>query len=101
MLLEGLFLPVTTPFYLDGRLNLRKLEHNVDRYSRTPAAGFAVLSEFVDPTFVTDEETREMLRCAMALRAPEKIMLAGITRDSVFAALELAGFAAELSYDAV
>ena len=45
MLLEGLYLPLTTPFYPDGSLNLRKLEHNADRYSRTPAAGFAVLSE--------------------------------------------------------
>ncbi len=101
MLLEGLFLPLTTPFYLDGRLNLRKLEHNVDRYSRTPVSGFAVLSEHGDPTLLTDEETREALRCALEAAAPEKVMLAGIARDSVFAALELAGYAAGLGYDAV
>jgi dihydrodipicolinate synthase/N-acetylneuraminate lyase len=101
MLLEGLFLPLTTPFYLDGRLNLRKLEHNVDRYSRTPAAGFAVLSEHGDPTLLTDEETREALRSAIGLAAPEKVMLAGIARDSVFAAVDLAEFAAGLNYDAV
>lgn len=101
MLLEGLFLPLTTPFYLDGRLNLRKLEHNVDRYSRTPAAGFAVLSRHGDPTLVTDDETREALRSAIEAAAPEKVMLAGIARDSVFAAVELAGYAAGLGYDAV
>src|ERR1700722_18841626 len=99
MLLEGLFLPLTTPFYLDGRLNLRKLEHNVDRYSRTPANGFAVLSEHGDPTLLTDEETREALRCALEAAAQEKVMLAGVARDSVFAALELAGYAAGLGYD--
>jgi dihydrodipicolinate synthase/N-acetylneuraminate lyase len=101
MLLEGLFLPLTTPFYLDGRLNLRKLEHNVDRYSRTPAAGFAVLSDHGDPTLLTDEETREALQSAIELAAPEKVMLAGIARDSVFAAVDLAAFAAGLNYDAV
>jgi 4-hydroxy-2-oxoglutarate aldolase len=101
MLLEGLFLPLTTPFYLDGRLNLRKLEHNVDRYSRTPAAGLAVLSAHGDPTLVTDEETREALKSAIEFAAPEKVMLAGIARDSVFAAAELAGYAAGLGYDAV
>jgi dihydrodipicolinate synthase/N-acetylneuraminate lyase len=100
MLLEGLFLPLTTPFYLDGRLNLRKLEHNVDRYSRTPAAGLVVLSEHGDPTLVTDEETREALRSAIEFGAPEKVMLAGIHRDSVFAAAELAKYAEGLGYDA-
>src|SRR5215469_9472951 len=101
MLLEGLLIPLTTPFYLDGRLNLRKLEHNVDRYSRTPAAGLVVLSEHGDPTLVTDEETREALRSAIQFAAPEKVMLAGIARDSVFAAAELTSFAAGLNYDAV
>jgi 4-hydroxy-2-oxoglutarate aldolase len=100
MLLEGLFLPVTTPFYLDGSLNLRKLEHNVDRYSKTPAAGFAVLSEHGDATMLREEETREALRSAMEAAAVEKVMLAGVSRDSVVATVEFAGYAATLGYDA-
>ncbi len=101
MLLEGLFLPVTTPFYLDGRLNLRKLEHNIDRYSRTPAAGFAVLSEHGDVTMLSEEETREALRAAIEAAAPEKVMLAGVSRDSVVGTVEFAEYAASLGYDAV
>ena len=101
MLLDGLFLPLSTPFYPDGRLNLRKLEHNVDRYSKTPAAGFAVLSEAGDASLLTDEETREALKSAMEAAAIEKVMLAGVSRDSVFATLELAGYSAALGYDAV
>jgi 4-hydroxy-2-oxoglutarate aldolase len=99
MLLEGLFLPVTTPFYLDGRLNLRKLEHNVDRYSKAPAAGFAVLSEHGDATMLNEEETREALRSAIEAAAPEKVMLAGVSRDSVVGTVEFAEYAARLSYD--
>jgi 4-hydroxy-2-oxoglutarate aldolase len=101
MLLDGLFLPLTTPFYLDGRLNLRKLEHNVDRYSKTPAAGFAVLSEYGDPTLLTEQETRDALHSAISAAIPEKVMLAGISRDSVVATLEVAEYAAGLNYDAV
>jgi dihydrodipicolinate synthase/N-acetylneuraminate lyase len=101
MLLEGLFLPVTTPFYLDGRLNLRKLEHNIDRYSRTPAAGFAVLSEHGDATMLSEEETRDALRAAIEFAAPEKVMLAGVSRDSVIGTVEFADYAASLGYDAV
>jgi 4-hydroxy-2-oxoglutarate aldolase len=100
MLLEGLSLPVTTPFYLDGRLNLRKLEHNVDRYSKTPAAGFAVLSEHGDATMLSEEETREALRAVIEMAAAEKVMLAGVSRDSVVATVEFADYAATLGYDA-
>src|SRR6266700_2402729 len=101
MLLEGLQLPLTTPFYPDGRLNLRKLEHNADRYSKTPVAGLAVLSEQGEPTMLSEEETRQALRSAMDAAAMEKVMLAGVSRDSVVGTLELAEFAAGIGYDAV
>ena len=101
MLLEGLYLPLTTPFYPDGTLNLRKLEHNADRYSRTPAAGFAVLSEVGEPTMLSEEETRQTLRLALDATDSEKVMLAGVSRDSVKETLSLVEFAANAGYDAV
>lgn len=100
MLLEGLQLPLTTPFYPDGRLNLRKLEQNVAAYSLTPAAGLAVLSAHGEPSLLSDEETRQVLRTAIAAAADEKVMLAGIARDSVQQTLALADDAASFGYDA-
>jgi dihydrodipicolinate synthase/N-acetylneuraminate lyase len=101
MLLEGIFLPLTTPFHTDGRLYLAKLRSNVEHYSRTPAAGLLVLSEVGEASSLTDEETRQMLSAAIAAAAPEKVMIAGIVRQSVFAARELASFAAQAGYDAI
>jgi 4-hydroxy-2-oxoglutarate aldolase len=101
MLLEGLQLPLTTPFYPDGRLNLHKLEHNVRRYSKTPVAGFVVLSEVGEPNMLSDEETREALRVVAEAAAEEKVLLAGVSRDSVAGTLDLAEYAARLGYDAV
>lgn len=101
MLLEGLHIPLTTPFHPDGRLNLRKLAANVARYSKTPAAGLIVLGPSGEPTLLTDGETREVLRTAAEAAAPEKVLIAGISRDSVHATLDLANYAAELDYDAV
>jgi dihydrodipicolinate synthase/N-acetylneuraminate lyase len=101
MLLEGLQLPLTTPFYPDGRLNLHKLQHNVGAYSKTPVAGIAVLSEHGEPTALSDEETRQVLRAAIEAAAAEKVMLAGASRDSVLGTLAIADHAAELGYDAV
>jgi 4-hydroxy-2-oxoglutarate aldolase len=101
MLLEGLQLPLTTPFYADGRLNLHKLEHNVRRYSKTPVSGFVALSAIGEPNMLSDEETRQALRVVVEAAAAEKVLLAGVSRDSVAGTLELAEEAARLGYDAL
>ena len=72
MLLEGLHIPLTTPFHPDGRLNLPKLTANVVRYSKSPAAGLVVLGASGEPTLLTDDETHDVLRAAAHAAAPEK-----------------------------
>ena len=101
MLLEGLHIPLTTPFHSDGRFNPHKLAANVTRYSKTPAAGLIVLGPQGEPTLLSDDEARETLRTAAQAAAPEKLLIAGSSRDSVHATLALANFAADLHYDAV
>jgi 4-hydroxy-2-oxoglutarate aldolase len=101
MLLEGIFPAMTTPFYPDGRLYLRKLEHNVERYSRTTAAGMVVLGSTGEAVMLSDEETRDVLRTVAHSAAPEKVLLAGVGRESLRETLRLAEFAADLQYDAV
>jgi dihydrodipicolinate synthase/N-acetylneuraminate lyase len=101
MLLEGIFLPLTTPFYPDGRVYLHKLQSNVERYSRTPAQGFWVLGEAGEADSLTDAETRSVLQTAIAAAAHEKVMIAAVGRESVAATLELAQVAAETGYDAI
>jgi dihydrodipicolinate synthase/N-acetylneuraminate lyase len=101
MLLDGLQLPLTTPFYPDGRLNLHKMEHNVARYSKTPAAGLVALGETGEPTLLSEEETRHVLRSCAAAAAVEKVLIAGVSRDSVAGTLELAESAAGFGYDVV
>jgi len=101
MLLEGLQLPLTTPFYFDGRLNLQKLEHNAARYSKTPVAGLVALSESGEPTMLSEEETRLTLRSVAEATAAEKVLITGVSRDSVAGTLDLVEMAAKLGYDAV
>ncbi len=101
MLFDGLHIPLTTPFYPDGRVYLRKLEHNVDRYSRTPASGLVLLTRTGERTLLSDDESRQVLSTAVAASAPEKVLIADVSRDSVRSTVELAEFAANLNYDAV
>jgi dihydrodipicolinate synthase/N-acetylneuraminate lyase len=48
-----------------------------------------------------DAETRDVLRASAEATAPEKVLLAGVGRESVRATLEFAEFAATLQYDAI
>ncbi len=99
MLLDGIHVPLTTPFYPDGRLNLRKLEHNVDRYTRTLAAGMIALGVDGEATTLDDAETREALGIAIGAAGAEKVMWAGVARDGVVATLGMIEHAAGVGYD--
>ena len=101
VLLDGLHVPVTAPFYRNGQSYLRKLEHNVERYSLTPAAGLVALSPGSEGTALSDEEVRETLEIVGATAAPEKVLIAAIAKDSVRGALTLAEQAARAGFDAV
>lgn len=101
MLLEGIFPPVTTCFYPDGRPYWRKLEHNIERYSRSPVSGLVLLGSTGEAVMLSDDESREALRIAREAAAPEKVLIAGVGRESVLETLRLAEAAARLDYDAV
>src|SRR5215467_13818821 len=99
MLLHGIFPPITTPFYPDGRVYRKKLEHNVERYSKTPVAGMVVLGSTGEAILLSDEERREVLKTAMASAAPNKVMIAGTGIESASETLRLTEYAATLGYD--
>ena len=99
MLLHGIFPPVTTPFYPDGNIYYKKLEHNVDRYSRTPVAGIVVLGSTGESIMLSDQERRDVLKTAREATAPGKVLIAGTGVESAVETLRLTEFAAELGYD--
>jgi len=99
MLLHGIFPPLTTPFYPDGKVYFKKLEHNVERYSKTPAAGLVVMGSTGEAIMLSDEERREVLKVAREAAAPGKVLIAGTGIESAGETLRLTEHAAELGYD--
>ncbi len=79
----------------------RKLEANVARYSRSLLAGMVVLGTTGEAPALDDTETREVLRTAAEAASAEKVLIAGVNRESLRSVLELAEFAAKCQYDAV
>jgi 4-hydroxy-2-oxoglutarate aldolase len=99
MLLHGIFPPITTPFYPDGNVYYKKLESNVERYSRTPVAGIVVLGSTGEAIMLSDQERRDVLKVARDAAAPNKVLLAGTGIESAVETLRLTEYAAELGYD--
>lgn len=99
--MEGIFAAVTTPFYPDETIYFRKIEANMARYSRSLLAGMVVLGSTGEAVELNDAETRDVLRASVQAAAPEKVLIAGVGRESVKGTVELAEVAADLQYDAV
>jgi 4-hydroxy-2-oxoglutarate aldolase len=99
MLIDGIHIPLTTPFTPDGASYLRKLEYNVGRYSLTPAAGLVALTG--EGSVLSDEETCQTLRVVSETAAVEKVLIAAVARDSVRRALHLAEESAQAGFDAI
>jgi 4-hydroxy-2-oxoglutarate aldolase len=101
MLLHGIFPPITTPFYPDGKVYFKKLESNVERYSRTPCAGIVALGSTGEAVMLSDQERRDVLKTVREAASPNKVLIAGTGIESAVETLGLTAYAAELGYDIV
>src|SRR5437660_4236908 len=99
MFLHGIFPPITTPFYADGKIYFKKLEANVDRYSKGPVAGIVVLGSTGEAILLSDEARRAVRKTSRAAAAPNKVMVAGTGIESASETLRLTEYAASLGYD--
>jgi 4-hydroxy-2-oxoglutarate aldolase len=99
MLLHGIFSPITTPFYPDGNVYFKKIESNVERYSRTPCAGIVALGSTGESILLSDQERRDVLKSTREAAAPHKVLIAGTGVESAIETLRLTEYAAELGYD--
>ena len=99
MLLHGILPPVTTPFYPDGQVYYKKIEHNIERYSRTPIAGIVVQGSTGEAILLSDQERRDVFKAAREAAAPEKVLVAATGIESAIETLRLTEYAAKLGYD--
>jgi 4-hydroxy-2-oxoglutarate aldolase len=99
VLLHGIFPPITTPFYPDGNLYFKKIEANVEHYSKTPVSGIVALGSTGEAIMLSDQERRDVLQSTRQAAAPNKVLIAGTGSESAIDTLKLTDYAAELGYD--
>ena len=99
MLLHGIFAPITTPFYPDSKIYFRKLEQNVEQYSRAPIAGIVVQGSTGEAILLSDAERREVLKSARDAASNGKVLIAGTGIESAIETLRLTEYAYDVGYD--
>jgi len=99
MLLHGIFPPIATPFYPDAKVYFRKLEQNVEQYSRAPIAGIVVQGSTGEAILLSDQERREVFKSARSAASNEKVLIAGTGIESAIETLRLTEYAYEIGYD--
>ena len=100
MTLEGVMLPVTTPFAGDAPAP-SWLADNIARYEEHGVTGYLVLGSTGEAPLLEETEKSALLRAARAAIPASRTLLAGVGLESTTATIRLAKLAADAGADAV
>src|SRR5580704_1045399 len=98
MKLHGIFPPIATSFDHKGDLYKIKVQHNVEKWNKTPLAGYAVCGSTGESVFLTTEEKIQMWEWVAEYADSSKLLIAGTGVESVRETVALTNRAAELGY---
>jgi 4-hydroxy-2-oxoglutarate aldolase len=98
MKLHGIFPPIATPFDLKGDLYPIKVRHNIEKWNKTPLAGYAVCGSTGESVFLATEEKIKMWEWVAEYADSSKILIAGTGVEGVRETVCLTNRAADLGY---
>jgi 4-hydroxy-2-oxoglutarate aldolase len=101
MKLQGIFAALATPFDYKGEIYKVKVQHNVDKWNRVDLAGYCVATSTGEGGRLTFDERVELFRLVKEAAAPERLLLADVTREGTKESLMLAERAAEIGYHGI
>ena len=80
--LSGLLLPITTPFTLDGELDLPALRRNIAKWNETGIAGYVLLGSTGERVHLDEEEYEHVIETARAAIPDDFLLIAGAGQHS-------------------
>lgn len=98
MPLDGPILPLTTPF-LDGKVALDRLRHNLALYAADGPGGYLVLGSTGEAALLDQREKLRVIRAAREAIPPSAPLVAGVGLESTAATIGMAGIAADAGAD--
>ena len=99
MKLHGIFAPLSIPFASDESVDHEKLKVNIERYNRTPLAGYVLNGSTGESVLLRWDEIYAIWQTARKFAAPGKILIAGTGAESTQETIEHTNRAASLGYD--
>jgi 4-hydroxy-2-oxoglutarate aldolase len=98
--LKGILPPLTTPFAADGRVELKALATNVQRYNRTGLAGYVVVGSTGESVYLSESEKVQIWEAVRGAADSDKLLIAGTGCESTAETVALTQRAAGLGYHA-
>ncbi|MGA8143024.1 MAG: dihydrodipicolinate synthase family protein [Candidatus Acidiferrales bacterium] len=100
MNLNGILVPLATPFAPDGSIAPDKLRENIARYNRIGLAGYVLNGSTGESVLLRWEEIYRLWESAKKAAAPGKTLIAGSGAEATAETIEHTNRAASLGYDA-
>jgi 4-hydroxy-2-oxoglutarate aldolase len=101
MKLSGIFAAITTPFDHNGDIYRAKIEHNLSRWNVPSLAGYLVGSTAGEGPLLSHDEKIVVWELSAKYAAEGRTLIADVSVEGVREAVELAGHASRLGFDAV
>jgi 4-hydroxy-2-oxoglutarate aldolase len=77
--LAGVFVPISTPFADDERVDYAALEFNLARYAQSGVLGYLALGSNGENRSLTEEEKLRVLETIVRHKRPDQVVMAGAT----------------------
>jgi len=85
--LTGVFIPIVTPFK-EQKVKLEMLASNIEKSNSTPVAGYMPLGSNGEFIHMDDEEQLAVFRTVRKNAGKDKVIMAGIARQSAYCTIE-------------
>ena len=85
--LKGIFIPAVTPFDKDQKVDFRAIWANLNQWNKTAVQGYMALGSNGEFRSLDDSESLQILQCFSESRDPDKILIAGVSRESLYQTL--------------
>ncbi len=82
--LKGVIIPAVTPFDKNQKIDFRAISANLEQWNKTAVQGYMALGSNGEFRSLDDGESLQVLQCFAENRAPDKILIAGVARESLF-----------------
>jgi 4-hydroxy-2-oxoglutarate aldolase len=93
--LSGVLIPVCTPFN-NGKVDINKLEKNMEKFSQTPLHGYFALGSNGENCMLNEEERKVVLSTILKKRNNDQLVMAGCSHESTQGTINLTKWAAEI-----